>query len=257
MSNLKAKDLLQAKVLGCLDPDEDAEFSKLMNEDRDFPWEDFGRYQNLVSHLPTLLDAEVPDFEVKDNIVRKLLELKEQELAKEVVEETPEISEEEKPPVSNPEDHGATITEEIAETEDDESSDVSTSKKTIMFKEHGVLQNALGDGAGPAMKSTIHPKEKTGMSTPQTPPKKEIDRTNVRSHISKTPAYIKPPEKTESKKGNLTAIILFIIALIVLILVYFKLSSDIQNNKNEIEKLKKQAYSGTAVDNNFKEWNIS
>lgn len=249
MSDLKAKDLLQAKVLGCLDPDEEAAFSKMMKEDKDFPWEDFGRYQNLVSHLPTLLDAEMPDQEVKDNITGKLRELKEQELAKEAVEKTPELSDEEKAPVLiTPEEGDVIIAEESAAADTDESLDVNTNKKTIMFKEHGVLQNALGDRGGSAAHLTNPPRENAGKSGTPVPPKKEFERTNVRSHISKAPVYIEPPAKTENKKGTLTAIILFIIALIAVLIVYFKLSSDIQNNKDEIEKLKKQVYSGIAAE---------
>ncbi|MCH6574331.1 MAG: hypothetical protein IH795_03865, partial [Bacteroidetes bacterium] len=63
-------ELLQAKALGCLDPEDDALFTKLMKEDENFPWQELGHYQNLVAFLPTLLEIEVPDREVKDNIAR-------------------------------------------------------------------------------------------------------------------------------------------------------------------------------------------
>ncbi len=72
MSNMESMELLQAKALGCLDPEDDARFNKSMREDENFPWQELGHYQNLVAFLPTLLDIEIPEPEVKDNVARKL-----------------------------------------------------------------------------------------------------------------------------------------------------------------------------------------
>jgi hypothetical protein len=49
MSNMESKELLQAKALGCLDPEDDALITKLMKEDENFPWQELGHYQNLVT----------------------------------------------------------------------------------------------------------------------------------------------------------------------------------------------------------------
>ena len=91
MSLAQAKDLIQAKALGCLDEEEEKLFAKLL-EEADFPWQELGQYQNLVAFLPTLLDIENPDKEVKDNIARKLYEYGEKI---KVEEETENVAESE------------------------------------------------------------------------------------------------------------------------------------------------------------------
>ena len=252
MSDLKTKDLIQAKVLGCLDADDETVFTKLMKDDPDFPWEEFGKYQNLVACLPTLLEAETPDQEVKDSIARKLMELKEQEKVDEIVEEPPEIMEEEKPaPIETVDDMDITIEEENIETDIDSEQLSDNKSKGITFKQHELLHGTLKNKGKTDSEIPRSSEEKIQRKTNLTSSKKDFKRQNVRSHISKSPAYIEPPVQTDNKKGTMIAIILFIIALIAIVIVYFSLSSDIQNNKEEIEKLKEQLYSYNATDSYY------
>ncbi|MDH3269256.1 MAG: hypothetical protein OEM46_10425, partial [Ignavibacteria bacterium] len=87
MNETRAKDLLQAKALGCLDAKEDAAFLHLMEEDNEFPWEELGQYQNLVSLMPTLLNLEIPDPEVKNKVLAELRVKTEDDHPEEPVEE--------------------------------------------------------------------------------------------------------------------------------------------------------------------------
>jgi ABC-type antimicrobial peptide transport system permease subunit len=244
MSDIKAKDLIQAKVLGCLDPEDEVTFSKMIEDDKDFPWQEFGQYQNIVSHLPILLDTEIPDQEVKNNISKKLLELTRLKKEAEVVEEVATVGEEI--------DKNIIIEDDVElEISDDREIEENKSKKDISFKDHGVLQSTLGNNISSKNKSNVEHLEKEITDNQTSAPKKESNRKNVRSHISKSPAYIEPPAQNNYKKGTITSIILFIIALIALIVVYFTLSSDIQDNKDEIERLKEQLYSGMTVESYY------
>lgn len=250
MSELKAKDLIQAKVLGCLDADEETLFNKMMKEDQDFPWEEFGQYQNLVAYLPTMLDVEIPDREIKDNIARKLTELNDQMKAGEIVEEEPEAFEEEsQTPLETIDENGITIEEENVEYEIESEVVADDIKKDVTFKQHELLHDTLQNKSSRTLETTVKPVDKSTLKTDISSTKEDARRRNVKSHISKSPAYIEPPVQADNKKGIMAAIILGIIAIILIIIIYFSLSSDIQNNKEEIEKLKEQLYSSNAIKN--------
>ena len=251
MSELQAKDLLQAKVLGCLDPEEENIFSKLLEEDKDFPWQEYGRYQNIVSKLPILLDAEIPDQDVKNKIATKLLELNKLNQVEEASLETSNDSEEEddtSPEIETSSDIVIETTDVDPEISPEEISTVKPEKKKIMFREHGVLQNALEDKVNAKTESRVDNQNYEDKKTQSSSPQREVNRKNIKSHISKSPVYIEPQHKEESKKGTIISIILFIVAMIAIIVVYFKLSSDIRDNKNEIESLKEQLSSIISVD---------
>lgn len=293
----QAKDLLQGKALGCLDPEENATLTRLMEEDSEFPWQELGQYQNLVAFLPTLLDIETPDSEIKDNVARRLYEYGEKIKAEETVEEIPEnepeidlesdldkieedgvvIQEEE---ISEPEiptedvteinmgkdletideelgkieENGVVIKEEeILEPEapvaDPFQEDKPQIKKGISFKKHDVLKGPFG--------KTKEPEHKVLLKQPPSEPisrtgslRKEFDKRKVKSYVSKATAP-EPVDDGKFKKLVLISIIASVIALILIIIFYFKLSSDIQDNQDEIQKLKEQLHSEVLLDENF------
>lgn len=246
MSELRAKDLLQAKALGCLDPDEETTFAKLINEDKDFPWEEYGNYQNIVSHLPIMLDAEVPDEFVKQKVTAKIAEIMNLKKVQEVPQEIPEDTTEKNQDISLDKLEGDVeiqSEDNIIEVDEEKELEEEPVKKGISFKQHGVLESHLGGNIGPTKNRGVEQEVQKKKSTSPSTSTKEPNRKGVKSHISKSPVYIEPSAKDDSRKGNLIAIILFIIAMIFIIVVYFKLSSDIRDNKNEIEELKEQLYS--------------
>jgi len=251
MSELQAKDLLQAKALGCLDPDEENMFSKFLEENKNFPWQEYGHYQNIVSHLPILLDAEIPDQEVKNKIATKLLELnKLREVEEAALETHKELKEDNQTSPEIETDNDVIIETDNVDSEitaEDSSTD-KPEKKKILFRNHGVLQNALEDKVNPKIESRDDNQENEYKKTQSSSTIREASRKNVKSHISKSPVYIEPQAKEESKKGTIIAIILFVVAMISIIVVYFKLSSDIRDNKNEIERMKEQLYSDVSVE---------
>lgn len=240
MSNVESMELLQAKALGCLDPEDDALFTKLMKEDENFPWQELGHYQNLVAFLPTLLDIEVPEPEVKDEVARKLSEhgekdkaetdedVKENTIAKETeIEEDGFVIEEE--PVENAELQA--VGENLA--------NVDNTTDGISIKEHEApLQNLLNDEIKVKQEPLIKQQQgKTEAKTTPVQPKKEFEQKKVKSYVTKYPAGA---ADSESKVGLIVAVILFAIALLAVIFVYFNLSSDIQENRDKIDMLERQ-----------------
>jgi hypothetical protein len=257
MSTVEAKELLQAKALGCLDPEDDAVFTKLMEDDENFPWQELGHYQNLVAFLPTLLNIEVPEPEVKDNVARKLYELGEKIKAEEKVEEvndekgdeiidspvqtedklSDKIEEDgvviEENPIKEP------VIEEQVSVEDPLAIDKMNTNKGISFKEHGVLQMSLDEPGDVAIKPEEKLHEKPETKANQKLLRKESEQRNVKSYVSKIPSDSHIPEKKNSKTGIIISIVLFVVTLLALIFVYLTLSSEIEDNKNEIDKLKR------------------
>lgn len=67
-----AAEMIQAKALGCLDGKDRKELNEFLNLGGEFPWKDFGEYQNLAALLPIILEIEAPDVSVKDKVAQKI-----------------------------------------------------------------------------------------------------------------------------------------------------------------------------------------
>ena len=79
--------MLQAKALGCLDPEDDKEMQDFINEGHQFPWDELGKFQNIASLLPMTLNLELPSAELKDRVALKLIKLSEQLRTNKILEE--------------------------------------------------------------------------------------------------------------------------------------------------------------------------
>jgi hypothetical protein len=252
---MESRELLQAKALGCLDPEDDALITKLMKEDKNFPWQELGHYQNLVAFLPILLDIEAPEPEVKDNVARKLYELgekikaeKEGEIKQNTITEEVELD--------KIEEDGIILEEEPIEKAEipvvgDDMVDVGDTTNGISFKEHGVqLQEPLNDGKK-VIQDPLMKKQKGGheTKTPPIQPKKEFEQKSDDIYISKYPAGDTYGGSSTSKSGLILTIILFVVTLLALIFVYFILSSDIQENRDKIDRLEKQIVTKIILEN--------
>ena len=69
-------DLIYPFVLGCLKDDEIVNAYDAFKSSEIFPWKLLGKYQNLVSLLPIILDLENPPDELKDRIINLLVKSK-------------------------------------------------------------------------------------------------------------------------------------------------------------------------------------
>jgi len=255
MSNVESKELLQAKALGCLDPEDDALITKLMKEDENFPWQELGHYQNLVAFLPTILDIEVPEPEVKDNVARKLYELGEKIKARKA-EEIKQNTIAKEAELDKIEEDGFIIEEEPIEKAEipevtEDPANVGKNNTGISFKQHRVqLPKPLSDGK----KVIREPLMKKQQGEPQTKttsihPEKEFELKSDEIYVSKYPAGETYGGSNTSKSGLILTIILFVVTLLALIFVYFILSSDIQENRDKIDRLEKQIVTEIILEN--------
>ena len=241
MSNVESMELLQAKALGCLDPEDDALFTKLMKEDENFPWQELGHYQNLVAFLPTLLDIEVPEPEVKDAVARKLYELGE----KNKVEKDENVKQNRIAKEAEIEEDGFVIEEGPVEyvelpPDGEDLAKVDNIENGISIKEHDTpLPNLLNDEKK-VERAPLKKQQQVKTETAPTKPKKEFEQKKVKSYVTKYPAGAADSESSKSKVGLIVAVILFAIALLAVIFVYFNLSSDIQENRDKIDMLERQ-----------------
>lgn len=259
MSAIQAKELLQGKALGCLDPAENENFNKLMEEDNDFPWQELGQYQNLVAFLPTLLDIKTPDSDVKDNIAKKLYEYAEKVKSEEKPVEVQEPKTDRESKLEGIEEEGIVIEEEDILKPEEPVEDPFQEKrplvqKSISFREHGVLQVPVGGPKDVNNKTMTEQQNETETIRRPKLPKKEFDNKKVKSYVSKIPPAVEREESSKSNKMFLLLIIISAIALILIIIFYFKLSSDIQENRDEIQNLKGQNQSGILFDKSLSDF---
>ena len=104
-------DLIYPFVLGCLKDDEINEAYNNFKSSEIFPWKLLGKYQNLVSLLPVILDIENPPEELKGKIISQLKIPKEKtdssaENTKSVIEEHLKESNEPQNEIMDPEKFG-------------------------------------------------------------------------------------------------------------------------------------------------------
>lgn len=64
--------LIKLEVLGCINENEIENLRIMKESDEGFPWKELAQYQNLASLLASILVAEIPSPNAKDNMVKKL-----------------------------------------------------------------------------------------------------------------------------------------------------------------------------------------
>lgn len=72
MDKETASEMMQAKALGCLDFNDKKVLDEYINLGGEFPWKEYGQYQNLTALLPIILEIEIPHVSVKDKVARKI-----------------------------------------------------------------------------------------------------------------------------------------------------------------------------------------
>jgi protein TonB len=72
MDKQKEIELVKLEVLGCINENEIRNLRVMKENDENFPWKELAQYQNLASLLPSILVAEIPSPNAKDNMIKKL-----------------------------------------------------------------------------------------------------------------------------------------------------------------------------------------
>ncbi len=219
MDNKKTLELIRLSTIGCAGKSDLSALSTLMAEDANFPWKELGEYQNLAALLPSVLVLETPGWELKDKVAKKLYELRDEITTKVKEPKQPEAVNQ---PVEQPFD------EPPAEYEFQE--DVISTKTPDLFQPN-FNERPAEDALYESRIEKREPKSKTA-------PDKDLIEKTVRDYVK---SYYKDELEILHKgikKSLLISVILFIIALLLLVFIYFKFSGEADSNREEINKIK-------------------
>ncbi len=206
MDKKKTIDLIKLEVLGSIKK-EDAENLKLAREsDEGFPFKEFGEYQNLVALLPLALKIEYPSSDLKDKTALKLYSIRDQIKAKLDAKKAKE-----EPPVEAIEEETIEL-EKTVEEEMNISEDYavkSAEQIPAEISDHS-REKEIPDDDPPKIAS----KQK------ETKDKELIEKT-VKDSIKIYMESEVQPLKKAMKRNMILSIALFVVALILIILVFF------------------------------------
>jgi anti-sigma-K factor RskA len=247
----KFKDYLHAYSLGCLDKDELKEVTDYIENGGEFNMQEFGEYQNLVSLLPAILAVETPDPQLKDNVARKLYRLKDeiktQRNQKKISPQVQSLIKEDSEHIENEKTKGETSGEiHKVERRITKSGDVSHHYKTYNPEENEKDFEKSGTEGGRYI-HTEEDKEVVPTDIAKHKPVRLVE-DNVDNIIRESIAPLEQPIQPPVDKNYSMAIIgflLFFIVVIGIIIVYVKISSDVKDYKNEVDKLNKEINSLT------------
>ena len=273
-------DLLYAYTLGCLDNEELEQLKKYLDTGENFPWQELGEFQNLSSLLPSILSIESPKQEVKDKVARKLYRIRQEIKIKrdarkgaqkkndevrpaeqkqaEIIEEPlveedieqdlkdkfkPDVEEFEivsPKPVSNDLPSSDKKEKESAETEPAE-----VSEPAIKPDDEMLLDFSEGsEKAGEDEIDTTSMTEEDVISASKTAEEIETEKKAVERRLKKKRRYTNSLESVKNKKKSglplVLAFIVFFIAIITVVFLYYRASIDIKKYESEINTLNKE-----------------
>lgn len=78
MANNPLQEMMAAFAVGCMDKENFEQFKDYMQSGGELPNEEMGELQNIVAMIPVILDLENPDPALKDNVAKKLIEMKDE-----------------------------------------------------------------------------------------------------------------------------------------------------------------------------------
>lgn len=224
MDKNSATKLIKAKALGCLEQIEEIELSEFMETAEEFPWAELGEYQNLVSLLPLYLPLELPGNEVKDNLVNKLTELRNQlfpvqEEEQELVEEELPAFEEEKVPDE--------VEINMQDIDADVEPDLSIQDEVIPDEpEEEILET----------KEEISSERKPPFKKDLFDEQREKSDRRIRESIKKLDDEIAELEQTV-KRNFMISLGVFVVLIVIVIFIYLSLSSRISDQQDKLDTL--------------------
>jgi len=252
--------------LGCLDKEDKKNLNVFIENGGDFNFQELGEYQNLVSLLPCILTIETPEPQLKDDVARKLYRLKDeikatryknktamaQEQTKETIRNTQEkpifeISKElnDLPLFDSVNEKSDEKKEEVVEKPNrsvGRTRDMSHLYKTYNPEEFFKEENKFLPDKNPDFENEGVRDEAAAEKTIT----KALD--NIENIIRDSNSTSKQPDNDRPKKSYGIKLMFFLLLLLVvagLIIGYWKISSDVKEYKNDVEKLNKQINSLT------------
>lgn len=230
MEKKKIIELIKLEVLGCLTEKDKDSLKEMKLNTEEFPWKELAEYQKIVSFLPSVLEVKYPSDDLKDKTAMKLYNLRDEikakidakrakEIALHPVEEVPELQEKLESEEKYELEEKVEVEEKVlVEAEVGiQISEVQTSpikeepfKITSKYKEKIEAENFF---------QTTQENEEVVVSK-QVPEKdlvEKIVRDYVNAHLKREIESI----KNNIKKNRIITFILFVVALILMGILFF------------------------------------
>jgi hypothetical protein len=230
MERKKIIDLIKLEVLSCLTEKDRENLKSAKMDNDDFPWKELGEYQHIVALLPTVLDLNNPSSELKDKTAMKLYNIRDQIKAKidaKKVHETVVVPVEEEIVLEEKTEFGNILQlDEKVEVEEQvlvgvEEGIKFTKAENIPIKAESFnfVSNVKEKGVTENISKEIRETVESLIS--KTLPDKEIIEKITRDYInSHLPGQLELMNQ-KFKKNRLMNLIFFVIALILIGVVFF------------------------------------
>ncbi len=243
-------DLLFAYSLGCLDEEDFLKLKEYLKSNEEY-WQELGEYQNLVSLLPSILNIETPNPEVKDNVARKLYKLKGEVPKKKNVKEklqveTAELNKEKEDSENTINAVEETFSEKL-NTRTDGFEVVTAKKKVEYFRPTQETQIRGRDFENISddedeKENVTHEEQETQASELAKDGKSQAEAEKKKTY---TLHGDYGSDKKSVKEGktflrNILLIILLTAAAAGILFFYFKVSSEVRAYKSKVESLNEQ-----------------
>ena len=263
-------EFLYAYAFGCLDEDDLKSLKNYLASNEDYFWQELGEFQNLSALLPSILNIEKPEPEVKDKVARKLYRIRNEIKAKRDKNKNAKSGVEpvvEKKEVESPEN-----VEEVKEKDIEKQEEEISEEKTKPDVEEFEVVSSEKKPDGTAVveeKKEAMPKEENlenieGEVLNFNKPEETVnsDEIDTKTDESEAPGVkakrdsnagismgdIKKPKQRRSvdyqvksnKKSNtpfiIVSVLMFLLAA-VFVFLYFKVSSNVKSYESQIVSL--------------------
>jgi hypothetical protein len=212
MDNKKGIELIKLEVLGCINEKDRESLLKMKETDENFPWKVLAEYQNLIALLPLTLTLIYPDSDVKDKTATKLYKIRDEIKAKLDAKKPKELPVEpvlDESPVLN-----KTALEEVEEVVQFKDQELHLVEKVAPLIKTPLQEKTVSEGS----KYNIESRDVvTTKSVPDRELIEKITRDYFKSYFEKELEAL----KQSMKKNKLLSLGLFVLALILIVVLYF------------------------------------
>ena len=238
MDKKKSLDLIKLEVLGCLTENDKENLRAMKEEGQEFPWKELGDYQNLIAILPLALELKYPANDLKDKTATMLYEIRDQIKAKIDAKKALEMHTESEVEVAQVEDE-IKIEEPVEQNITTE--EIEIVENELVEAEEGINLQAVHSTSG--MDEPVRfvgnfkgksDTDSSSLKTEDVEIKEPEFRDSVKTVIDKDAIEKVAREyfkgnlerelnsiKSTMKKNNILSFILFAVAIILMIAMYF------------------------------------
>lgn len=222
MDKKKGIDLIKLEVLGCINTKDKESLQAMKESEENFPWKEFGEYQNLVALIPSTLVIKYPESELKDKTAMKLYKIRDEIKAKLEVKRAKET-----PPQPVIEENHTEEEELVLEKEEEPvlaevEKEAKFGEQEISFTENEDIHihTDLPEKTEPEIieKTDIEKKE---VVTPKPQLEKEQVEKIARDYVKSYFGLELDTIKKDVKKNMRLSLVFFLITIVLIVIVFF------------------------------------